>query len=213
MAGESVFATSASAVKKKRGWPKGKPRGPMSEEQKTKLRVGRIRANHRKRIRQAEFSTGIDLGSGKQQQAGSQFASPAMWLSLHYPVDDYQFIDELHDGPCALDEIEIRALNSRVVYAHRCGVEREGPFEQAAIALIAGAVRQAQKDRRPPRPEFNLSVLRKPEPPKRIVKKIARPAARVGVSLTTVVKEMFGESAESKGVSLLDVVAEMFPTT
>lgn len=213
MAGESVFASTASAVKKKRGWPKGKPRGPLSEERKKQLRVTAVRANHRKRIRGAEFASGIDLGSGKQEQAGFQNASPAMWLPLNYRVDDYQYVDYINDGPCELDEIEIRALNSRVVYAHRCGIEREGPFEEAAIRLIAGAVRQAQKDRRPPRPEFDLSVLQKPKPPKRIVKKIARPAERVGVSLTTVVKEMFGESTASTGKPLLDVVAEMFSTT
>lgn len=133
----------------KRGWPKGKPRGPMSPGHKKKfVKAGALAARQRK-VRIAEIASGMDLG-GKEHivrggQAGTIMATPAMWLSATHHVADFAYIE---DG---CDAALLRAVSTGIVYASRGG-HQEPPFQDVTISAMAAVDRAARKAGIPMRP-------------------------------------------------------------
>ena len=129
------------------GWPKGKPRGKSTSEARRaadrKWAAAGVRARHRKKLRSVEISSGISLGGGLNEDfraaRAHQDISPAAWKSAHADIGDCEYVD---DG---LDEVFLRALRERVVYAQTLASHKEPPFQDVTIRTIAEVERYARK--------------------------------------------------------------------
>lgn len=130
-------------------------------------------------------------------KVGSISVTPAVWLSPYADIGDCQYVDG------DLDEIEIRALHSRVVYAGSLCCHHQVPFQDLTVDVIAAVERDARKNGRKRR-----TLLPKPSAKKVVVRKKVVPVTRVGPPLTAVVAEMFPKSRE--GRPLLEVVSSLF---
>lgn len=186
------------------GWPKGKPRGPITREHHAKLQAGRIRAGLLRKKRAAEVSSGRNLGGGLNQDGDPRRAhisvSPAVWFPVNHHIGDCQYVD---DG---LDEVMLRALDERVVYGGSVCCHYDPPFQDITIALIAGADRQARKNGIPIRTE-RLPKPVPPAAPRRVIKRPPPAAHKEGLPLLSVVAEMFPEAAEGRPLS--EVISEL----
>lgn len=184
------------------GWPKGKPRGPLSERTKALMAAGRARSLHNKKKRDFSLAT----------NPSSITPSPAVWLSPHIPIGDCQYVNG------ELDEVMLRALRDRVVYADHLCCHHEPPFQDVTIEVIAATERCARKNGFPRR--HGLGVVKLPPvaapKPKLVVIKGSMSeeewrAARVAERERKLVAEV--ATRARKGAPLLEVVAEMFPVS
>lgn len=137
-----------------RGWPKGKPRGPRgpaTEAQRAtwpKLAAAGARARKKKKLRAAIVSSGHGFDGDFRPQRAHIDTTPAVWKSAYAHVGDCEYLDD------SLDEVFMRSLQSRVVYAHSvCGCH-EPPFQDVTLAVIAATEvhgRKLEKYGRDPR--------------------------------------------------------------
>lgn len=147
------------------------------------------------------MSSGYDQLSGGLNQSQVD-TTPAVWMSALQHVGDCQYVD---DG---VDEVLLRALNSRVVYAGSCCCHHEMPFEDLTITAIAAVEKQYQKKKRdyslvPPIPKGLLKPFRKPVTEMTLDEIRAAHKQAAAKERTATYRE---------GRSLTEVVAEMFPT-
>jgi hypothetical protein len=152
--------------------------------------------------------------------------TPGAWKSALEHVGDSQYVD------CELDEVCLRALHDRVLYADRLGYH-EPPFQDLTIDLLAAVEKQYRKNGkrvpsgvprslRPERPIFPTVKKVGPFPRKitpalearadayekefRAVGKARAAVKREGKPLTAVVAEMFPRV----GKPLTEVVSDLF---
>ena len=204
------------------GWPKGKPRGPLSPEHIGKLRAGRVRARYLKRLREVEIASGRSLGGGlntvsaehpfEPKRGASIDTTPAAWRPATQYIRDYEYVDG------NLDDDYMRALPERVVYAGSACCHHESPFQDITIKTLAATELAARKYKIPRRPTPKPRVFIVPRPRIVVIKewpavkaaleRRAKFTERVGTSLTAVVAEMFPEIREGK--YLTEVVSELF---
>ena len=165
MVGKPLRSSTATPMsdlpKGKRGWPKGKRRGPLDPVRKGKLRAGYIRSRHRAKLAQVAMARGHPVfGVGHQFSVQHSIidTSPAAWRDAQYYVGDSEYVD---DG---LDECLLRALQKGLVYAHSVSCHHEPPFQDVTINVIAAAERQGMKfDRNGPNPrKHGLALPSKP---------------------------------------------------
>lgn len=184
--------------------------------------AGRIRADKRKRTRQVEIASGRSLGGGLNEateehpfdpkRGGGIETTPAAWRPATQYIGDCEFVND------NLDEVMIRALHERVVYAGSACCHHETPFQDITIKTLAEIERTAQKYKIPrkrtpeprvfivPRPK--LIVIKEWPAVKAALKRRAIFKERAGASLTAVVAEMFPEIREGK--YLTEVVSDLF---
>lgn len=170
-----------------RGWVKGRPRGPASPKVQAALARGRA-IQKMKGAAMASGRTMPESGFNRdfRPEAASIDTSKAAWLPAGHYVSEYQYVE---DG---LDEVLLRALRERVVYASS-GCHREPPFQDITTDVLAATERYARKNGIPPR------KMPRPTKTKVVVRKIALVPAPVPVAHVTRV-----------GKGLLEVVSEMF---
>jgi hypothetical protein len=187
------------------GWPKGKPRGPYSEERIRKLRVGGQRHRIERNRRLASLAAGRQIGGTKGSQFGVQGGvidiSPAAFRSVYDDVADCEYVD---DG---LDDCLLRALDGGVVYAGTPYMHRETAFQDITIDVLAAVERDARKNGRRRRMRLPGTPLKEVKTKKLVARPSPTPLIRAGTPLTAVVAEMFSARA---GKPLLEVVSEMF---
>lgn len=180
----------------KRGWPKGKPRGPNSPERRKKLTAASQRARRARKIHAAELAAGVSLGGNgirPPQQAAINF-SPAVWRRITDHVGDCEYVDG------DLDEVLMRALHERVVYAQPLG-HHEPLFSDITYSLLTGVEKQFRKNgRRSKVPKPALPTITKKKVPVPIAM-LADPRKVVAISKKTGYRE---------GRPLLAVVEELF---
>lgn len=165
--------------------------GFSSEEHRGKFIAGGAKARRRQRLRSASISSGRMIEGGiyenfDSRRLGNIDVSPAVWRSVSADIGDCEFVDE------ELDDVLLRALHERVVYASSACCHHAAPLQDITIGVIAAVDRTARKGGVP---------LRK-------LPRRSKPLEREGEGLLSVVAAMFPESREGK--YLTEVVHDMF---
>lgn len=181
----------------KRGWPKGKPRGPYSPERRNKLIAAGKRAAQKRKIHAAELASGVPLGGNgirpQPQQAAINF-SPAVWRPITDHVGDCEYVDG------DLDEVLMRALHERVVYAQSLDCHHEPLFKDITYSLLTGVEKEFRKNgrrRKMPKPPLPTVTKKVPVPvamladPRKVVTISKKTGYREGRPLLAVVEELF----------------------
>ncbi len=113
---------------------------PISGETRAALARGR----HKQRLRAAEVSSGRNLGGGLYQDNDPRRAhldvSPAVWLATKTHVGECEYVDE------ELDDVLLRALRERVVYAQSACTHHEPCFQDVTLATLAAVDKQFRKN-------------------------------------------------------------------
>lgn len=107
----------------------------LSEEHKRKLVSAGQRAHLVHRNKMAKMAQGADEIMRSNHTGATLDVSPAAWMPANKHVGDCEYMD---DG---LDDLLVRAVHDRVVYAGSVTCHHSTPFEDIAIATIAAAVR------------------------------------------------------------------------
>lgn len=130
-----------------RGWPKGKPRPqPISEARRAadrKLAAAGQRARYKRKLQAAELSSGRKLNPGpndtREYERAHLDTTPAVWSKATHHIGEYEYVDN------GLDEIMLRALRERVVYAQSVCCHREAPLQELTIETIAAVEKHHRK--------------------------------------------------------------------
>lgn len=114
-------------------------RTPAREAAYKRLAASGVKAAKKRKLRAYAVASGVStpksggLNSDFRPQRAHVDTSPAVWWSIRAHVGDYEFVDG------ELDEIELRALRDRVVYAHNVCHVKEPPFHDIAVRALAAA--------------------------------------------------------------------------
>lgn len=114
-------------------------RTPAREAAYKRLAASGVKATKRRKLRAYAVASGIStpksdgLNGDFRPQRAHVDTSPAVWWSIRSHVGDYEFVDG------GLDEIELRALKDKVVYAHNVCHVKEPPFHDISIRALAAA--------------------------------------------------------------------------
>jgi hypothetical protein len=171
----------------------------MSAERKQQLMVGAKRRARTRKVRSAELSAGVNLGSGgiePRSQSAIDF-TPAVWMSPLAHVGDCQYVEY------GLDEVLVRALHNRVVYADRLG-HHEPCFQEITVDVLAAVDKACRKTRPDPAPVAKglLKSFKLPKAP------VVKPAITLDKRLKDITK-IAKATGYREGKSLAEVVAEL----
>lgn len=113
-------------------------RTPAKEAALKRFAASAVRSSKKRKLKNYQLASGVttlkgSLNNDFRPQRAHVDTSPAVWWGLYAPVGDYEFVEG------GLDEIEMRALKDRVVYAHNVCHIKEPPFHDIAIRALAAA--------------------------------------------------------------------------
>lgn len=185
-----------------RGWPKGKPRDPAHI---AKMVAGSVRAKKRRKVRAASLSAGTDLGDGgpSRSQSGIDF-TPAVWRRITDHVGDCEYVDE------ELDDVLLRALRERVVYAQSACTHHEPCFQDVTTDVLAAVDKEFRKNgKRASRGLLKNMPTQKPKPKKKIPETIPAYIKRKNPDLYREMSKTKESIGYREGRPLTEVVAEL----
>lgn len=111
----------------------------LPKELAGKFHAGGLRARERKKLKAFSIASGRNVQRGMYEDYRPARAhldvSPAVWRSAHADIGEHEYVDY------GLDEIELRALNNRVLYAQRVCCHRDFPFREVSERILSAAVR------------------------------------------------------------------------